>query len=222
MSEQMSADLKRIYALRFQQNQRYRRAVWRVLIDDYFQALVRPGDTVLDLGAGYGDFIAQITCGKKFAMDLNPDMSERVGPGVTCLVQDCSAAWPLREGELDVVFTSNFFEHLPDKTALGRTLDETHRCLKPGGRLIALGPNSRCLPGAYWDFWDHYLPLTERSLTEALENRKFGIEKSFAQFLPYTMVQRREYPLIFVRLYLRLPWSWRVFGKQFLLVARKL
>ena len=129
--------------------------------------------------------------------------------------------WPLGEGELDTVFTSNFFEHLPNKIALGRTLDEIHRCLKPDGCLIALGPNIRYLPGAYWDFWDHYLPLTELSLTEALENRKFGIERSLARFLPYTMARGREYPLILVRLYLKLPWCWRVFGKQFLVVARK-
>ena len=69
----------------------------------------------------------------------------------------------MREGELDLVFTSNFFEHLPDKSSLGRTLEEIFRCLKPGGRLVAMGPNIRFTGGSYWDFWDHYLPLTEAS-----------------------------------------------------------
>jgi SAM-dependent methyltransferase len=221
MSAHDPADLQRIYEARFQANLAYRRAIWRVLIHDFFQAYVRPADAVLDLGCGYGEFINQIRCGRRFAMDLNPDMPRRVDPGVQPLQQDCAAEWRLPDGALDVVFTSNFFEHLPDKAALGRTLDQAARCLKPGGRIIALGPNIKYLPGAYWDFWDHYLPLTELSLREALENRGFKLERCVARFLPYTMAGGPAYPLALVRLYLRLPWLWPLRGRQFLVVATK-
>src|SRR6267154_1295534 len=44
---------------------------------------------------------------------------------------------------LDVVFTSNFFEHLPNKDAIRRTPLEVYRCLRPGGRFIAMGPNMK-------------------------------------------------------------------------------
>jgi SAM-dependent methyltransferase len=221
MTANSPEDLQRIYETRFRSQADYRQAIWRVLIQDCFRRYVRPTDTVLDLGCGYGEFINQIQCASRLAMDLNPDAPKRVAPGVKCLLQDCSAPWPLGEGTLDLVFTSNFFEHLPDKAALGHTLDEVHRCLKPGGRLVALGPNIKYVPGAYWDFWDHYLPLTEASLKEALENRKFAIEKCIARFLPYTMASGPLYPLFFLRLYLRLPLAWRIFGKQFLVVAVK-
>jgi SAM-dependent methyltransferase len=154
-------------------------------------------------------------------MDLNPDSEARLASGVLFLRQDCSQPWPFQKNTLDVVFTSNFFEHLPDKNALGLTLDQIRRCLKPGGRLIALGPNIKYLPGAYWDFWDHYLPLTETSLCEGLVNRAFAIERCWPKFLPYTMVKSREYPILFIRLYLKLPLVWRFLGKQFLVVARK-
>jgi len=127
----------------------------------------------------------------------------------------------LQDGSLDVIFTSNFFEHLPDKSALGRTLDECSRCLKGGGRLLALGPNIKYLPGQYWDFWDHHLPLTETALREALETRSYCVEQCVGKFLPYTMAHGRQYPLICVRLYLRCKPAWRVFGRQFLLIARK-
>ena len=129
--------------------------------------------------------------------------------------------WPLPDGSLDVVFTSNFFEHLPDKPALGRTLDEIRRCLRSGGRLVALGPNIKYLSGAYWDFWDHYIPLTELSLKEALVTRGFGVDVCLGRFLPYTMASGPRYPVALLRAYLKLPFAWRLFGKQFLVVGTR-
>jgi SAM-dependent methyltransferase len=154
-------------------------------------------------------------------MDLNPKTRENLSPEVRFLQQDCSMRWPLGDAELDVVFTSNFFEHLPNKTTLGRTLDQAFRCLKPGGRLIAMGPNIKFTAGRYWDFWDHYLPLTETSLSEGLVVRGFEIEFCHPRFLPYTMVGARQYPLWCLSAYLRLPIFWRLKGEQFLIGARK-
>jgi SAM-dependent methyltransferase len=122
---------------------------------------------------------------------------------------------------LDLVFTSNFFEHLPSKEALTDTLEQAKRCLRPKGRLIAMGPNIRFVGGAYWDFWDHHLPLTDHSLAEALRVRGFEIERVVDRFLPYTMVNTRPAPPLLVYLYLKTPFAWRVFGKQFLIVARR-
>jgi SAM-dependent methyltransferase len=220
MSTTGSANLQRLYEKRFKATQEYRRAVWKVLIADLFQDYVTPGASVLDLGCGYGEFINQIQCGTKFAMDLNPDAPSRLSPGVKCLLQDCSAPWNLPDHSLDLVFTSNFFEHLPDKESLGRTLDQAHRRLKPGGLLIALGPNVKFLPGAYWDFWDHHVPLTELSLAEAMTHHGFEIDQAIPQFLPYTLVGGRKYPLWTVRLYLKCRFAWPIFGKQFLVICR--
>jgi len=119
------------------------------------------------------------------------------------------------------VFTSNFFEHLPSKMALERTLEEAYRALKPGGRLIAMGPNIKVVGGGYWDFFDHYLPLTELSLAEVAKKRGFAIVGSWPRFLPYTMSAGREHPIVAVRAYLFMPFAWRFFGKQFLVVVEK-
>lgn len=221
MSE-TSQEVQTIYERRFARNQAYRKKIWRVLTADFFQRLINPAGSVLDLGCGYGEFINQILAREKYGMDLNPDAAKRLAPNVQYFQQDCSRAWPLPENALDAVFTSNFFEHLPDKATLGRTLEEAHRCLKPGGRLIALGPNIRFMPGSYWDFWDHYLPLTETSLSEGLQNRGFRIEQCRDRFLPCTMVNAPQYPVFFLRLYLMLPVFWPAFGKQFLIVAAKI
>jgi SAM-dependent methyltransferase len=221
MSSHSPEDLQRIYERRFRDSAEYRQAVWRVLIEEAFGRYIKPGDTVLDLGCGYGEFINQITCKAKYAMDLNPEAPKRVAAGVQCLLQDCSTKWPFQDNALKLVFTSNFFEHLPDKDALGRTLDEAYRCLAPGGHLIAMGPNIKYLNGAYWDFWDHHLALTEDSLREALANRNFKVEKCIGKFMPYRMDNTRRHPLLFVRLYLRMPLAWNLFGKQFLVIASK-
>lgn len=214
-------ELSKIYHRRFVRTAAYRNKVWEVLTREFFNQWVAPGATVLDLGCGYGEFINNIAAGKKFAMDLNPDAPKHLDKSVTFLHQDCSATWPLPEDSLDVVFTSNFFEHLPDKESLNRTLRQALRCLKPGGRLIALGPNIKYLHGEYWDFYDHHVYLTETSLGEALEVEGYEIDVITPQFLPFTMVQAPEYPMFFVRLYLALPWLWKWRGRQFLLVTRK-
>jgi SAM-dependent methyltransferase len=154
-------------------------------------------------------------------MDLNPSAGEHLRGEVTFLHQDCSQRWGVEDGSLDVVFTSNFFEHLPTKAALQSTLMEAHRTLHQGGRLLCLGPNIKHLPGAYWDFWDHHLPLTELALKEILELVGFRVERSIGRFLPYTMASGIAWPTAFVTLYLRLPILWRVFGRQFLVIAVK-
>ncbi|MBE2179399.1 MAG: class I SAM-dependent methyltransferase [Chthoniobacterales bacterium] len=215
------SDLSRIYTQRFTPNQEYRREVWRTLTSEFFQRLLPLSATVLDLGCGYGEFINHIHAARKLAMDLNPDALRHLANNVEFVHQDCAQPWPISAGSLDAVFTSNFFEHLPDKAALGRTLDHIRVALKPGGRLIAMGPNIKHVPGSYWDFWDHYIPLTEQSLAEALCNRGFEIECARDRFMPYTMTNQWRAPISLIRIYLQLPAVWKFFGRQFLVIGSK-
>src|ERR1700722_18788556 len=141
-------ELQRIYGARFAGKTGYRTRVWKVLASYFGQWFPSTG-TVLDLGAGYCEFINNAAAGRKYAMDLNPDVHTRAAQGVVVLQQDCSKSWPIQEGELDAVFTSNFLEHLPDKGAVSTVLSHAYRCLKPGGRFIAMGPNIKYVPGAY-------------------------------------------------------------------------
>jgi SAM-dependent methyltransferase len=214
-------ELQTIYRYRFDEELEYRNRVWTTLCSLFWQRFVRPTDDVLDLGCGYGQFINHIRCRRKWAMDLNPSSRQHLDPTVTFLEQDCSVEWKIDNDSLDVVFSSNFFEHLADKRTLGRTLAEAHRCLRKGGLLIAMGPNIAYLPGRYWDFWDHALPLTEKSLSEGLQLIGFEIVREIARFLPYTMARQRPVPTWMISIYLRLPLAWRFFGRQFLVVARK-
>jgi SAM-dependent methyltransferase len=218
---EIQSQLQIIYSNRFEGLAHYLNEVWKVLVRHFFSRWVRPDQTILDLGCGYGEFINNVNTAKKFAMDLNPTTKNRLRPDVQFLEQDCSAPWPLPTNSLDIIFTSNFFEHLPCKSALQATLLEAYGCLKPGGHLIALGPNVRYLSGEYWDFFDHHLALTERSLAEVLIMSGFTVEMAVPKFLPYTMSQGFRPPLFALHFYLKLPFVWHLFGRQFLVVGRK-
>ncbi len=218
---QQSDQLAEIYSRRFDEHLEYRNKVWHVLAHRFFTRYIRRDATVLDLGCGYGQFINSIPCAKKYAMDLNTKARRYLAPDVAFLQQDCSQPWKLPSNSVDVVFTSNFFEHLPSRGLLLDTLLEARRCLRPGGRIIAMGPNAKYVGGAYWDFWDHQIALTERSMKEVLEIQGFQIETVIDRFLPYTMVNVRRYPVALVSLYLMVPLAWKLMGKQFVVMGRK-
>lgn len=216
-------DLKSLYRHRFSANELpAKNAIWQVLCKHYFQRHVDADQhVVLDLACGYGEFINNIRARRKIAVDLNPDSPGVLAADVTFHAVAANELSPIHDASVDVVFTSNFFEHLPDKTVLREVLGEIHRVLRPGGKLIAMGPNIRHLPGAYWDFIDHHLPLSERSLVEALLLADLHPVEVVDRFLPYTTQSRLPQAAWLVRMYLALPLAWRLLGKQFLVVARK-
>jgi 2-polyprenyl-3-methyl-5-hydroxy-6-metoxy-1,4-benzoquinol methylase len=213
--------LSGLYRTRFPRPAQARKLeIWRVLCRDFFQRYVRPEDTVVDLGAGFCEFINNIQAGVKYAVDLNPDSKRYAARDVTVLAAESSRLDMLAPGSVDVVFASNFFEHLPDKAAFLATLAEARRILRPGtGRLLVLQPNIRLTGGAYWDFVDHHLPLTERTLSEAAE--LVGLEpiEIRPRFLPYTTKSRLPQHPLLVRAYLRFPPLQWLLGKQTWFVA---
>jgi len=213
-------NLNQIYEKRFSGHEDYRNGVWKILLKEFFIKWIRSTDHILDLGCGYGEFINNTKCEVRHAMDLNPKTKSLLDKGIIFHQQDCSKSWEIEPNSLDLVFTSNFFEHLPNKDSLDRTVGEIKKALKPGGRLIAMGPNISVLKGKYWDFWDHHVALSDQSLCELLQIYDFTIEQSVSKFLPYNMVRVKKRPLFMVSLYLRLPLQWKIFGKQFLIVAK--
>jgi 2-polyprenyl-3-methyl-5-hydroxy-6-metoxy-1,4-benzoquinol methylase len=217
----LSDQLTEEYRLRFSKGAAYRRKVWRLLVKEYFQDLVGNNKTVFDLGCGWGEFINHISAQTKYAMDLNPDAKDHLSQDVLFINQSCSEPWNLDNESIDVVFTSNFLEHLFNKGDVVKTVSEAFRCLKPGGLIICLGPNIKYTGGSYWDFFDHYIPLTEASIAELLTLTGFRVKTCIPKFLPYTMSDGKEAPLWCISWYLRMPFVWKLLGKQFLVVGRK-
>lgn len=211
-----------LYDKRFSaEDRRSRQRLWQVLCRHFFQRYVRETDTTLDLGCGFGEFSRFIAARRRIAVDSNPGVAESLPPDVEFHLADVRKLDFIGSGTVDVCFTSNFFEHLPSKQDLDAVLAEALRVLRPGGLLIALQPNIKYAPGAYWDFYDHVLPLSHLSCAEAFGKAGFEVVLLRGRFLPFTTRSLvPQHPLL-LRLYLRLRPAWWLFGRQFLIVGRK-
>lgn len=217
-----SDDLPELYRIRFAKEQLPRKnAIWKVISDNFLNRFVKSSDTVIDVACGYGEFINNICAGRKIAIDLNPDARTFLNPDIEFHQARASNLEAVVATRVDVLFTSNFLEHLPDKKALDEFLEQVKAVLKPGGKYIILGPNLRYLPGQYWDFYDHHLGLTHLSLCEALWLKGFAIELCIDRFLPFTTQGGLPTHPWLVWLYLKIPLIWKLLGKQFFIVARK-
>jgi len=216
-------ELTNLYRRRFSQRDlETKRAMWQVLAERVFQPYVPTGGTVVDLGAGGCELVNALVAARRVAVDLNPDTSTFAAAGVEVLLTASEDLSGLDDASVDAVFTSNFFEHLPNKDALLRTLQESHRILRPAGRIVVLMPNIRYLPGRYWDYFDHQLPLTHLSLSEGLELAGFEVGRVVPRFLPYTVKDSPvRIPPVMVRAYLALPIIWPILGRQMLVVGAR-
>jgi dolichol-phosphate mannosyltransferase len=216
------ADVQRIYRHRFSEADRKAKAeIWRVVVEAGLQRWIPANATVLDIGCGYGEFLNHVRCARRIGVDLNPDSRAALAKEIEFHVGDVRDLGFLPDASVDVAFTSNLLEHLPSKKDVEALLSEARRVLKPGGHVIALGPNLRFLPGDYWDFWDHLTPITDRSLVEVLENLGFQPTDCIPRWLPYTTRSALPQATFLVRLYLAVPFAWRFLGGQFLIRARK-
>jgi len=217
----MKSFVTNIYNDRFDENIAQRNVLWQILCKDFFQKFIKKNSTVLDLAAGYCEFINNIEAKNKIAVDLNPQTKKMAKKDVQ-FYKALSTKLPRKlGGTIDVVFTSNFFEHLDNKDELMATLQETHRVLKKGGQIMVLQPNIKLVGGAYWDFVDHTLPITEKSLAEALVLNGFEVTYQKTRFLPYTASAGKPIVPLFVKLYLRIPIAHYFMCKQTFMIARK-
>jgi ubiquinone/menaquinone biosynthesis C-methylase UbiE len=213
-------DLARLYDARFSAVElEGKQVLWEALCRGFFDRYIAPEDTVLDLAAGSCEFVNACRAREKIAVDLNPQ-TKAFADDARVVIASSDHMPEVASHSVDVVFTSNFFEHLPTKQALLETLAECRRVLRPRGRLLTLMPNLRYVKQRYWDYFDHHLPLTHVSLVEGLRMAGFEPREVVPRFLPYTVKSMpvKVRPRL-VHAYLRLPLAWRLFGRQMFVEA---
>jgi MPBQ/MSBQ methyltransferase len=135
----------------------------------------QPGDTLLDVGAGYGAFV--LSCRQHgldakgyelaaFEVEMSRARLMRAEPNAdsAAVFQKGDAGrLPFRDNEFQIVSLLNVLEHVPDYRAV---LAEAVRVLRPGGRLFVVCPNYAALrkEAHYHVAW---LPLLPRPLASA-------------------------------------------------------
>lgn len=207
------------YDYRFREiDQASRDGAWKVIAKDLYRRLGDPR-VIVDMAAGRGEFLRSCPSSEKWAVDLvRHSWSET---SETRFVQGDALEVDLPPHHFDAVFVSNFLEHLKGTDEVLRLLKRANRSLKIGGVVGILGPNFKYAFREYYDFSDHSCALTERSVDELLHLAGFETETLIPQYLPFSFRNRLPSWPWLVGLYLHLPFLWRLFGKQFLIVARK-
>jgi SAM-dependent methyltransferase len=180
-----------------------RRGVWREIVR--YVARDAPGaQSVLELGAGYCDFINQFPARRRVAFDLNPQMKKHAAGEVDLRIGDCAGLPGIAAGSVDLVFASNFLEHFTAEE-LAALLPAVARVLRPGGRLALLQPNYLRCPDHYFDDPTHRTIFHHRNVAALVEPHGFRVVKLVPGLLPFSMKSRGpKWPLL-VRLYLNLP-----------------
>jgi len=221
VTEARGSDLDRVYAHRFGRREAAAKdAMWAEVVH-YLARWIPANSAVIDIACDEGYFIRHVAANERWATDLR-DVRAALGDDIRFVQADgrvLSTAVPA--DHFDVAFMSNYLEHLATPDDVIRQLREARNVVKPGGRVIVLQPNIRYVGAAYWDFIDHRVALTERSLAEAATTAGLTVEHVIPRFLPYTTKSRLPQRSSLVRWYLRFPLAWRILGKQTLLVARR-
>lgn len=214
-------DLDRIYAYRFRDVDHAKRGmVWGELARFMHHQLGAP-DSILDPAAGMCEFINAIPCKEKWGVDVNePFIRAHAATDVRIAIGDTRTI-DLPKDHFDAVFVSNFLEHLESQEEVAAFLTKLHSHLKPGGRIAVMGPNFKYVFREYFDFADHTVVLSELGAAEHLYGAGFEVEKVYPRFLPLSFRGRLPVNRFLVKSYLAMPWAWRFFGKQFLLIGRK-
>jgi SAM-dependent methyltransferase len=211
-------DVKSIYRNRYSGQLEFRKSMWQVLCQNYFQRLFPPDSTVVEIGAGYCEFINSIQAAKKIAVDINSDITDFAAPDVQVFQSASMDLSGITSASVDRVFTSNFFEHL-SHSEIVLTLVEIRRILKPDGIFVLLQPNFRYCYKDYYMFFDHISALDHRSMEEVLKISGFATLKIIPQFLPYTTHGNLPSSLFLLKVYLRFRFLWKIFGGQMLILA---
>jgi len=196
-----------------------RATVWRA-IAQHLACHVTSDAHVLELGAGYCDWINSVRAGRRVAVDLWPELPAQVAPGVEPLVLDiASGLSSLGNATFDVVLASNLLEHF-DPDAAARVVADVARLLRPGGRFVVIQPNFRYAWRRYFDDYTHRSIFTDVSLPALLRSAGFSILDVKPRFIPYSM-QGTRVPVTawLVGAYLRSPI--KPAAGQMLVVARK-
>jgi ubiquinone/menaquinone biosynthesis C-methylase UbiE len=155
----------------------------------FLLAHVGPGDTVLDLGCGAGEFSAELlgAGATPIAVDVAEEALRRARervPGLDARLWRAGEALPVEDASVDAAWAGDVIEHVVD---LAPWLSEVRRVLRPGGTLLlttpghgpgallALALSPRRFAAHFDPRSDHVRFFSRRTLRELLDDLGFDV-----------------------------------------------
>ncbi len=197
-----------------------RRVVWGEIVRHHSKFIPKDA-VVVDLGAGYCDFINLVEAKKKYAVDTSPELSMYAQEGIEKIN---AVAWELSNimsESVDVIHASNLFEHFTDDE-LAKVMSEVKRVLKNGGKLILMQPNYRLAYKTYFDDATHKKVFSDAALESFLVAHGMNIILKKPKFLPFSLRSRPGIIPVqpwLIRAYINSPW--KPFAGQMLFIVEK-
>ena len=195
-----------------------RTKVWRAIVSYINKKYLSSPKSVLDLGCGYGDFINNLECQNKIAVDLNSDAEKYLETGIRFVKSTADDLSAIDSNSIDLIFTSNLLEHLTDDE-LERAVSEFRRVLHVGGQVITMQPNYYYAYREYFDDYTHKKVFSHESLRDFFSVNGFNPIAVEKRFLPFSLKSRLPKTYILTKLYLMS--SLRPMAKQMLGVFKK-
>lgn len=208
--------MKNYFETRFKFNNS-RRRVWKA-ISEYINTFIPQEAKVLELGAGYCDFINTIKAKEKIAVDYNEKSKEFADKDVDFHNDSVTNLSFVKSSSMDLVFASNLYEHLTDDEAQ-KSLNEVYRVLKTGGQIILMQPNYKYAFADYFDDFTHRKVYSHISLADLLLTHNFNEVKIIPRFLPFSLKSRLPKSYLLTKLFIMSPI--KPFAKQMLLIFKK-
>jgi SAM-dependent methyltransferase len=196
-----------------------REILWRTLVRYYFQDQIPQDGCVLELGAGYGNFINNVRARRRIAQDQWTEFSKHLDSGVEAHVGPVGDLSFVDDDSVDFVFASNLFEHVSQQE-FAAVLEQLRRKLRPGGTITLLQPNYRYAFRDYFDDYTHITVYSHVSICDFLEANSYEVITCKPRFLPLTLKSRLKVSPLLIRMYLLSPV--KPLGKQMLIRARPL
>lgn len=212
---------QRIYEYRFKDvDLNKKNVVWKEIAKYIYDRTNQP-KTVLDPAGGMCEFINNLDAPVRWTIDLNEEFVGKYADQAVKKVIGNNLTVDLPSDYFDLVFVSNFLEHLHSQEEVAAFLLKMFTTVKKGGFIVVMGPNFKYAYKEYFDFADHTVCLSEMGVAEHLVGAGFEIVKIHPRFVPMSFRGNLPVNRFLVQTYLRLPVAWRFFGKQFLVFAQK-
>ncbi|MEC5170240.1 class I SAM-dependent methyltransferase [Glaciihabitans sp. GrIS 2.15] len=192
--------------------------LWSALWDFALSKVMNDSASIVELGAGWCDFINSATSARRIAVDVWPGVVGAAAPGVEAHVGSALELGFLEDASIDAVFASNLVEHLTHEQC-DVLVKEVYRILVPGGKLVLIQPNFRLSYKRYFDDFTHVSMWSEVSLADYLSSRGWQIDRAQARFMPFSIKNRLPVSRFLIRCYLASPL--KPLAGQMLVVARK-